>query len=90
MKYKPIPKAILPKTSRIKYGMVELRCNGRHVKTWSDGESPSPEVIERVYAEQIAKAEWVTLKIWSYMHYEVYELNKDDGKWYLVEQGIPD
>ena len=86
----PVPPAVLPRTRRIKYGWLVLECDGELVKFWSDGKSPSPKVIERLYREQIAKAEWVTLGIWTYMHYEVYELNKDDGKWYLVKQGIPD
>jgi hypothetical protein len=66
-----------------------LECDGEWVKFWDDGESPSPKVIERLYQEQIANAECVTLEISTPMHYEVYELNKDDGKWYLVKQGIP-
>jgi hypothetical protein len=81
---------MLPRTRRVKYGWLILECDGERVEFWGDGESPSPKKIEQLYREQIAKAECVTLEIDTPMHYEIYELNKDDGKWYLVKQGIPE
>jgi hypothetical protein len=47
----------------------------------------SVQRVNEFFANQLKEADWIELRHMTPMHDETYEYNKDDGKWYLVEQG---
>lgn len=82
-----VPPKIWPERRKIViYGMVTLDIDGKQKHTYLDSEVTTLYQLRKKHQAAIDKAECVTVDINTPLHGEIYELNKDDGKWYLVRQ----
>jgi len=100
VKYKPItnpefagclncsstPHTTLDKTKTILvYGWIVLKIQGKRDKVFYDY-IESPNKLFKKYKGLILRSECTLLEVSGMLHGEVYEFNKEDSQWYLVEQ----
>lgn len=89
----PIPPKILPINKRLwASGGVILKTDNHDTVYFTEAflsdEGITLKSIIKKNTNRIKECNEVTLFIRSALHDETYELNKEDGNWYLIKQGI--
>ena len=68
------------------YGFIILNIKGKRSKFIPDDEGIRPVEIYKKYKGLLLKSDCSTLEVSGMLHGEVYEFNKEDREWYLIEQ----
>lgn len=81
--------AKLPKDAICAVGLGVVNLTVNDTQLWGgDDENMTVAILEDEFKEQIENGECVKLAFWGPLHSETYERNKEDGEWYLIEQGM--
>jgi hypothetical protein len=85
----PVQETKLPKdtSTDMGFGILNLFFDDMAINI-DENQCPTVADVEERYKKNIEKSECTLLKFISPLHSETYEYNKEDGEWYLVEQGM--
>jgi len=88
----PVPSKILPIDKKLwTSGGITLKTDNHSTVYFSNEMSDKGITLKSIIKKnkgRIEKANEVTLFVRSALHDETYELNKEDGNWYLIKQGL--